>query len=272
MATTTYRKTWRYEDLFDLPDDGKRYEIIDGALFEMPAPNRDHATAIINLIALLLPTVRALGGQIFTAPFDVFMPGADPVQPDIMVVGAAANGAEALEAALQHRPDVVLMDFRLPDSSGAEVAKAIRQAQPDIAIVNLSADGSPGALLAAIEAGARGYLLKSEAASELVAGIRLAAQGDMLIPAEALSDLVSRLGEMTQRESERRRLRAGITPRELEVLHLMASGLDNHAIAERLTISFATVRGHVQSILEKLGAHSKLEAVARAAEYDLLAS
>jgi Uma2 family endonuclease len=86
MGTTTATRTWTYEYLFRLPDDGKRYEIIDGEQFEMPGTNRDHAAAIINLIALLVPIVRKMGGQLFTAPFDVFLPGADPVQPDVIVV------------------------------------------------------------------------------------------------------------------------------------------------------------------------------------------
>jgi Uma2 family endonuclease len=86
MATTTTVRTWTYEDLFSLPDDGKRYEIIEGDLFEMPAPNSDHAAAVINLILLLAPFVKSLGGRLFTAPIDVFMPGTDPVQPDIVVL------------------------------------------------------------------------------------------------------------------------------------------------------------------------------------------
>jgi Uma2 family endonuclease len=77
---------WAYADLFSLPDDGKRYEIIDEALYEMPAPNIDHARVIINLLAVLIPLVQSLGGRGFTAPLDVFFPGADPVQPDLLVL------------------------------------------------------------------------------------------------------------------------------------------------------------------------------------------
>ncbi len=89
MAVTLPTKapgTWRYEDLFDLPDDGRRWEIIDGELYELPAANLAHGNAVMNLIALLLPAMAALGGRIFTAPVDVFFPGADPVQPDILLV------------------------------------------------------------------------------------------------------------------------------------------------------------------------------------------
>ena len=86
MAATITAKTWRYEDLFDLPDDRKRYEIIDGELFEMPVPGTDHANVVINLIARLLPVVTSLGARISTAPVDVFFAGANPVQPDLMVL------------------------------------------------------------------------------------------------------------------------------------------------------------------------------------------
>jgi Uma2 family endonuclease len=88
MVTTAPTKTWTYEDLFLLPDDGKRYEIIDGELFEMPAPNPDHAIAIANLMLLVSPLVRALGGLVITAPVDVFLKDANPVQPDIVVLFA----------------------------------------------------------------------------------------------------------------------------------------------------------------------------------------
>ena len=86
MAATTTAKTWRYEDLFALPADGRRYEIIDGELYEMPAPALAHAIALANLIARILPAVQAIGAQFLTAPVDVFFPGANPVQPDFLVL------------------------------------------------------------------------------------------------------------------------------------------------------------------------------------------
>jgi Uma2 family endonuclease len=86
MAITKPAGTWTYEDLFLLPDDGRRYEIIEGELYEMPAPNLVHATVVMNLVALLLPIVSSLDGRLFTAPLDVFFQGADPVQPDIVVI------------------------------------------------------------------------------------------------------------------------------------------------------------------------------------------
>src|SRR5689334_15827809 len=79
-------RRWTYEDLCHLPDDGKRYEIIYGELYELPAPNRSHASAVINLLATLIPMVFSLGARIFTAPFGVFIPGSDPVEPDVFVL------------------------------------------------------------------------------------------------------------------------------------------------------------------------------------------
>lgn len=86
MALSKPAGDWRYEDLFSLPDDGRRYEIIEGALYEMPAPSVDHATTIFNLVLLLAPVIQSLGGRMFFAPLDVFFQGADPVQPDILAI------------------------------------------------------------------------------------------------------------------------------------------------------------------------------------------
>ena len=86
MANTQQHKYWTYDDLFGLPDDGKRYEIIEGVLYEMPAPNLAHARLIMNSIAIFLPLIEGLGGRLYTAPVDVFMADANPVQPDLMLL------------------------------------------------------------------------------------------------------------------------------------------------------------------------------------------
>ena len=98
--------TWTYEDLLARPDDGKRYEIIEGVLYEIPGANAEHALAIINLVALFLPIVRAVGGTILTAPFDVFFLGANPVQPDILVLLPA--GAVLRRRGVEGAPDLVI--------------------------------------------------------------------------------------------------------------------------------------------------------------------
>jgi DNA-binding NarL/FixJ family response regulator len=189
---------------------------------------------------------------------------------DIQLVGVAGSVAEAVRIDADSPPDVILMDFRLPDGTGADAAARIRRQHRSVAIVFLSTDDSEEALVAAVRAGACGYLSKSHAAAEVAAAVRRAAEGEMLIPAARLATLLARAQDRAQDEAERRRLLSELTPREKEILGLMAGGLDNRAIASRLSISFTTVRGHVQNILEKLDTHSKLEAVARAAQYALL--
>lgn len=189
---------------------------------------------------------------------------------DMRVLGSAGTVAAAVELARQARPRVVIMDFHLPDGNGAEAATAIRAELGDVAIIMLSADTNDETMSAAIEAGACGYIVKSEAAGKVVDAVRRAAEGEMLIPAAVLAGLLARQRQRAQEEAERERLVRHLTPREREVLKLMAQGLDNWAISEHLVISFTTVRGHVQNILEKLDAHSKLEAVARASQAGLL--
>ncbi len=107
MAVTKPAGTWVYEDLFSLPDDGRRYEIIEGVLYEMPAPTWDHAVTIMNLLLLLAPVVQTLGGRLATAPLDVFFQGADPVQPDILVLLSAWEG-RLHQRGPQGAPDLVI--------------------------------------------------------------------------------------------------------------------------------------------------------------------
>lgn len=107
MAVAKLTGTWTYEDLLSLPDDGKRYEIIEGVLYEMPSPSWNHQLIITNLLLLLAPLVRALGGEIVPAPLDVFFPGADPVEPDIVVIlpgSQAVGGGRGVEGA----PDLLI--------------------------------------------------------------------------------------------------------------------------------------------------------------------
>jgi DNA-binding NarL/FixJ family response regulator len=189
---------------------------------------------------------------------------------DLDVVGTATTAAEAVRLAAVHHPDVVVMDSHLPDGAGSDVAGRIREHHPQAALVFLSADESEAAMIAAVRAGACAYLPKSRATADVVDAVRRAAEGEMLIPAGQLASLLARSHEMARDDRERQRLLDALTPRENEVLSLMAEGLDNRAIAADLGIGFSTVRGHVQNILEKLDAHSKLEALACAARYGLL--
>jgi Uma2 family endonuclease len=119
MAITKPAGTWTYEDLFSLPDNGRRYEVIEGELYEKPAPSWDHAVTIMNLILMLAPVVQALGGRVLTAPLDVFFEGADPVQPDIVVLlpeSAASGAGRGVEGA----PDL-LIEVLSPSNRGHDV-------------------------------------------------------------------------------------------------------------------------------------------------------
>ncbi|MBV8528556.1 MAG: response regulator transcription factor [Candidatus Dormibacteraeota bacterium] len=184
---------------------------------------------------------------------------------DIAVTAAMDTATSGVEEAKRSRPDVVLMDYRLPDGDGVDAARRIKQVLPDTKIVMLSGTLDDTVLREAIQAGCSGYLTKGHAIEELILAVRAAHRGEALISPQMLSRLLDRA-------SDRTRPGADLTSRETEVLRLLADGLSNQAIAERLGIRLATVRNHVQSVIEKLEAHSKLEAVATALRLGLIQS
>ena len=189
---------------------------------------------------------------------------------DIQVIGVAGTVKDAVAMSAADSPDVVVMDYRLPDGTGAQAGETIRTRDPHPSLVFVSGDESEDALLLAVQAGASVFLPKSRASTDVVTAVRKAAGGEMLIPATQLAELLVRVRERSQEQAERIRLRAEFTPREREVLLLMAEGLDNKTIGRELGLRLTTIRSYVQDILEKLDAHSKLEAVATAARHDLL--
>jgi DNA-binding NarL/FixJ family response regulator len=184
------------------------------------------------------------------------------------VVGAAMTTAAGLELARLHHPQVAILDFNLPDGTGAQLAAQLREASPETAVIFVTGDDSDQALLAALEAGARGYVLKSQPPSEVADAVRQAARGVSVMPPGRVAAAQSRAREAqrTQREAELTRL----APRELEALTLAAQGLATKQIATKLGVSLATGRWYVQQAIEKLGCHSKLEAVAKARRLGLL--
>jgi len=188
------------------------------------------------------------------------------------VVGVVGSVEEAVHSATATRPRVVLLDYHLPDGTGADAAAEIRRVLPDTAIVMLRFDTDDSTLLAAVEAGVAGFLSKEVSANELVAAIRRVANGEVLIPAARLAGCIARQRERAERDSQTEAIARRLSPREQDVLRLMALGYDSRAIAAELTVSLPTVRSHVQNILQKLDAHSKLEAVAKVNQYGLLAS
>jgi DNA-binding NarL/FixJ family response regulator len=187
--------------------------------------------------------------------------------PDLAIVGCVASVAGVVAVMGEISPGVAVVDFHLPDGTGADVADRIRARSPSTAIVFLSADDSDEILLAAIEAGASSYLLKSATGKEIVHAIRSAAGGETLIPAGTITGVLSRERESARQHARQEELLGRLTRREQEILALMIQGADNRTVAKRLSISYATVRTHVRSILAKLGARSQLEAVAKATQW-----
>ena len=183
-------------------------------------------------------------------------------EDDIEVVALAGTAAEALAVAVAHAPDVILMDYLLPDGDGVAATARIREGMPDVKVILLTGGACHDVLSGALEVGCVGYMEKTSALDNLGSAIRAVASGEVLVsaPASRRSGLGTRGGAG----------HGGLTDREREVLGLVAEGLTNSAIAERLNVSVHTVRSHVQRVLEKLPAHSKLEAVVVAGRRGLL--
>lgn len=191
-------------------------------------------------------------------------------EADLDVAEVATNGESALRIASERVPQVVLMDQNLSGESGAVVASMLLAAHPHAAIVMLSGGMTQDELAAAVEAGASGYLLKTAGSAEIVSAIRRAAAGEILLPPDELASLLRLGSERIRQRDERQRTLPQLTRREREVLALMAAAADVERIARELKITMNTARGYIQNILEKLGAHSRLEAVVRATELGLL--
>jgi len=191
-------------------------------------------------------------------------------QPDLVVSGVCASAAAALKAAAQDRPDVVLMDFRLPDVTGPEAARMIRSEHPEAAIVFHSVDESETALLDAVDAGATAYLTKDATGDQIIEAVRRASLGEVLIPVALFARAIARQRGVAAVEREREQLFAEFTPREFDILHLLAEGLGTTAMSQRLGINPHTVEWHVRHVIEKLQVHSKLQAVMTAARKGLI--
>jgi DNA-binding NarL/FixJ family response regulator len=184
-------------------------------------------------------------------------------QRDMEVVGKASSVAEAAELSRSLRPDVAVMDFHLGDGTGRDAAGLMRALFPSVRFLFLSRDTSDDARLAAVEAGASAYLHKSSPSVEVIATVRMVAQGISLISPGMIAGLVSR-------GRDRELMRESLSSREREVLQLMAEGTTTREIARRLGISYATVRSHVRSISAKLGTKSKVKAVVTARQLELV--
>jgi DNA-binding NarL/FixJ family response regulator len=170
-------------------------------------------------------------------------------EPDLEVVAEAGNGAEAVALFQAHRPDVVLMDLQMPEVGGVAAIRAIRDLDPDARVVALTTYDGDADIHRALSAGACAYLIKDTLVEQLVAAIRAAAAGKRVIPAP----VAVKLAEFTPR--------ADLTPREQEVLQHVARGLGNKEIAQAIGRSPETVKAHLESIFQKLGARDRAHAV-----------
>ncbi len=186
-------------------------------------------------------------------------------QPDFEVVGEASDGAEAVRLAEALRPDVILLDLEMPGTDGVAALEGLRDAGSEARAVVFTAYDTDERILGALRAGARGYLLKGASRAEIFSAIRTVhAGGSLLQP-----DVTARLLEHIGRNDEGARAEQ-LTPRELEVLGLISQGLQNSEIAAQLFVTERTVKFHVSSILAKLGADNRTEAVAIAARRGLM--
>lgn len=184
----------------------------------------------------------------------------------VEVVGAAADGAEAVALVQSVRPDVVLMDLRMPRCDGVEATRRLRVEAPEVKVVVLTTYSDDRTVLDALRAGARGYLTKDASGEQIHEALRQVVDDHAVIDPAVQRHLVDAIaGEPAARPE----FPDGLTPREAEVLSLMAGGLSNAEIAARLTVSEATVKSHVNHLFAKIGARDRAQAVAYAFRHDL---
>lgn len=183
------------------------------------------------------------------------------IDPDIDVVAEAGDGLEAVAAATEHRPDVVLMDLQMPELDGVGATERIRTELPDVHVLVLTTYDTDQSIVNAVEAGASGYLLKDAPPNELLAAIKVVARGESILPPEIAAKLMAKLREPKLPE---------LTTRELEVLRCVARGASNPAVAEELIISLATVKTHLIHIYQKLQVEDRTSAVTKGLELGLI--
>ena len=189
----------------------------------------------------------------------------------IEVVGEAEDGEDAIAKAEEHAPDVLLMDVRMPRVSGIEATRRLAETMPTMKILMLTVSDEEDDLYEAIKAGATGYLLKEISIEEVADAVRAVMQGQTLISPSMASKLLTEFASMIKRTDDRQQVPTPrLTDREMEVLKLVAKGLNNRDIAKQLFISENTVKNHIRNILEKLQLHSRMEAAMYAVRENLL--
>jgi len=179
-------------------------------------------------------------------------------EPDLEVVAEAANGQEVVDLFKAHRPDVVLMDLRMPGHTGEEVIAALCAEDPDARVIVLTIHKGDEAVYTALRAGARGYLLKDVPTQEILAAVRAVHAGEQCIPPAIAARVAERIRK------------ADLSPREVNVLKLIAAGLSNKEIGDRLGVSDATAKKHVTGLLAKLGVRDRTHAVTLSLERGII--
>lgn len=178
------------------------------------------------------------------------------LEPDLVVVGEAGNGEEAVARVAELLPDVVVMDLLMPVMNGVDATRIIRRQHPQVEVVALTSVLEDRLVIDAVEAGASGYLLKETRPDELFEAVRAAARGEVRLDPRAQQRLVREVRATESREA--------LTEREMEVLKLLAVGASNKSVAQQLSISEATVKSHVSNLLSKLGLKSRTQAALHA--------
>lgn len=189
-------------------------------------------------------------------------------QRNIEVIAAIADGNEGIRLAQQEKPDVILLDLRMPDNSGLDILSKIRDSNIDIPVTILTTSNEEQDLREALKRGAQGYLLKDMEPDELVGALRDIVKGKNVV-AQNMTDVLTRMAQGKTAESNTDPAFADLTPRETEILSLLAEGQSNKVIARNLGISDGTVKLHVKAILRKLKIHSRVEAAVIAVEKGL---
>jgi len=191
------------------------------------------------------------------------------LEPDIEVAGMAGSVEEAIEVIRTAKPDIVLMDFTLPDGTGVDATRKVLEEHPNCKIIFLTMSDNDDDLFAAIRSGAKGYLLKNLSPSNLVTAIRSVQQGESALSRAMTMRLMEELSRTKEPERQGDATLAKLTPREMDVLTELVAGITNREIAERLYLSENTVKYHVHSILDKLNLPDRKAAAAFAKEHGI---
>ena len=192
------------------------------------------------------------------------------VWPDLEVVGEAGDGEEALEAAAQLKPDVILMDLHMPVLNGVAATRRLRETQPQSRVIVLTTFDDDEYVFDGLRAGAVGYLLKDVSSEKLVEAIRATARGESFLQPSIAAKVVAEFARLNQRPSPPQPLVEPLSERELEILRLVATGASNKEIAAQLYIAEGTVKNHVSNILGKLGVRDRTQAALKARDLGLI--